>query len=297
MTRAADPPGDGPQGAAAPDCAPPSTILLAPRERLPKLACDTHLHVFGDPARYPLSPKRGYTPHPCSLGQYRALMPVLGVERAVLVQPSVYGTDNSAMLDALEEAGPGFRGVAVPRPDIDDASLHRLHAAGVRGFRLNVVNPSVLSVEDAVEISHRVAGLGWHMDLQMDLGANGCSALLALAQRVPIPLVINHLGRAYASGAPRELISLLERGRCWIKLSAPYRFPGVDRRDEKLEQLVGTLVSANPARILWGSDWPHTEQKETAHAANWIDRLHEWLPGAALRQQVFVINPSALYSY
>ena len=280
-----------------PDCAPPPQVPVAPRERLPALACDTHLHVFGDLTRYPLSPSRGYTPHVCSLAQYRELMQVLGVERAVLVQPSVYGTDNSAMLDALAQAGPAFRGVAVPSPNIDDAGLLRMHDAGVRGFRLNLVNPAVLSVDDAVAISHRVASLGWHMDLQMDLGQHGCSALMALAQRVAIPLVIDHLGRAPAAGAPRELISLLKSGRCWIKLSAPYRLRGLDGRLERLEPLVRSLLAANPGRVLWGSDWPHTELTETVHAADWIDPLDEWLPQAAIRQQVFVKNPSVLYAY
>jgi hypothetical protein len=133
--RAIDRPGDAAGPSAAPDCAAPPAVPLAPRERLPALACDTHLHVFGDPRIYPLSPARGYTPHPCSLVQYQALMRALGVERAVLVQPSVYGTDNSALLDALKEGGPAFRGVVVPPADIDDAGLQRMHDAGVRGFR------------------------------------------------------------------------------------------------------------------------------------------------------------------
>ena len=268
MTRAADPPGNGAPGALAPDCAPPPLVPVAPRERLPALACDTHLHVFGDPRRYPLSPARGYTPHLCSLGQYRALMQVLGVERAVLVQPSVYGTDNSAMLDALEEAGPAFRGVAVPSPGIDDATLQRMHDAGVRGFRLNLVNPAVLSVENAVAISRRVARLGWHMDLQMDLGEEGCSGLLELAKRVAIPLVINHLGRAPASGAPRELTSLLERGRCWIKLSAPYRLRSVDGRQRE----------AGPTRSHVGGRQPRTHlvgQRLAAHRAKGIGARRE----------------------
>lgn len=297
VTLAADTPRSGAPGAVSPDCAPPPQVPVAPRERLPALACDTHLHVFGDPTRYPLSPTRGYTPHLCSLEQYRALMRVLGVERAVLVQPSVYGTDNSALLDALEEAGPAFRGVAVPRPGIDEAGLQRMHDVGVRGFRLNLVNPAVLSVNEAVAISHQVAALGWHLDLQIELGQEGCASLLALAGRVAIPIVIDHLGRAPVHGAPHELISLLEQGRCWIKLSAPYRLPGADSSQDTLQALVRTLVAANPTHVLWGSDWPHTELAKTVQAADWIDRLHALLPDPGLRDQVFVRNPAALYGY
>jgi predicted TIM-barrel fold metal-dependent hydrolase len=146
-----------------PDCAAPPAKPRAARERLPARTCDTHLHVLGDPALYPLWPGRGYTPHPCSLAQYGELMRALGVERAVLVQPSVYGTDNRALLDALEAGGPAFRGVVVPSPLVDDETLTRMDNLGVRGFRLNLVNPAVLSVDQAVMLAHRVADRGWHI--------------------------------------------------------------------------------------------------------------------------------------
>lgn len=186
----------------------------------------------------------------------------------------------------------------MPPADIDDAGLQRMHDAGVRGFRLNLVNPAVLSVAEAVAISHRVVDLGWHLDLQIDLRPEGGSGrLLALADRVPIPLVIDHFGLAPAQEAPRELISLLERGRCWTKLSAPYRLhPGETHRDT-LGPVVRTLVAANPTRLLWGSDWPHTELSETVHAADWVEQLLAWLPGSPVRQQVFVHNPSSLYGF
>jgi predicted TIM-barrel fold metal-dependent hydrolase len=253
--------------------------------------------VFGEPERYPLSPARGYTPHPCSLAQYRVLTKALGVQRAVLVQPSVYGTDNSALLDALEEGGPAFRGVAVPHADIDFAGLQKMHDAGVRGFRLNLVNPAVLSVADAASISRQVVELGWHLDLQLDLSRQDSSTLLGQAARLPVPLVVDHFGLAPSPEALRALISMLEGGRCWIKMSAPYRLPAGARQRETLHSLVRALVSANPTRLLWGSDWPHTELRETVHAGEWLEQLLAWLPAATVRQQVFVQNPSSLYGF
>src|SRR3546814_9798896 len=110
------------------------------------------MHVFGPRSRYKLDARRSYTPHESPLAQYRAVMCALGIERAVLVQPSVYGTDNTALLDALQEAGPAFRGVAAPRPDLDASAIQELHHVGVRGVRLNMVNPQVRSEEHTSEL-------------------------------------------------------------------------------------------------------------------------------------------------
>lgn len=278
----------------APDCAAPPARPRAPAAPLPAKACDTHLHVFGDPAAYPLWAGRGYTPHPCSLSQYRELMRALGVERAVLVQPSVYGTDNRALLDALEAGGPAFRGIVVPSADVDEDALNRMDVLGVRGFRLNLVNPAVLSVDDAVALAHRVAHRGWHMVLQVDLARDGAASLQALAGRAELPIVIDHFGFPPPGGIPDELISMLEQGRCWVKLSGAYRL-AVD--EIALKSMVRTLAAANPERLLWGSDWPHTDLRQTVHAAEWVDRLFEWLPQPALREQVFALNPARLYGY
>lgn len=277
-----------------PDGAPPPSRPHAPRVRLPAGTCDTHVHVTGDAAAYPLWPGRGYTPHVCTLAQYAELMRALGIERAVLVQPSVYGTDNSALLDALKAGGPAFRGIVVPPPRVDDAALDRMHELGVRGFRLNLVNPAVLSVDDAVALAHRVAGRGWHMVLQIDLARGGGDALQALAGRTALPMVIDHFGFPPPAGMPREVLAMLEQGRCWIKLSGHYR---LDMEEGALEAIVRAVAAANPERLLWGSDWPHTDRCETVHAADWLDRLFEWLPDPSLRERVFVANPARLYGY
>ncbi len=278
----------------APDCAAPPAKPRAAAVRLPVSACDTHVHVFGDPAAYPLWQGRGYTPHPSSLARYGELMRALGVERAVLVQPSVYGTDNRALLHALEAGGPAFRGVVVPSPLVDDETLHRMDKLGVKGFRLNLVNPAVLSVDQAVALARRVVDRGWHMVLQVNLARDGIQPLQALAQRVALPLVIDHFGFPRPGGIPHELLSMLEQGRCWVKLSAAYRL-GVE--EGALKSMVRALTEANPECLLWGSDWPHTDLRETVHAAEWVDRLFDWLPQPALREKVFAGNPSRLYGY
>src|SRR5512134_3738678 len=90
------------RSAAAPECAPPDFNPRSPRLKLPPRSCDTHAHVMGPKARYRYSPARVYTPPDCLLPDYLHMLDTLGVERAVLVQPSVYGTNNAVMLDAMK---------------------------------------------------------------------------------------------------------------------------------------------------------------------------------------------------
>src|SRR5207253_9838244 len=141
---------------------PPRDPALA-AQPLPPDTCDAHFHVFGPQGRYPLDPRRNYTPHESSLDDYRRVMRALGTERGVIVQPSVYGTDNRATLDALRAGGAAFRAVVVPSADIGDDELADLHASGVRGVRLNLHNPQMLGIEAALSIAQRTAHRGWHL--------------------------------------------------------------------------------------------------------------------------------------
>lgn len=279
---------------------PAGLPLARPRQRLPAGACDCHLHVIGDPARYPFDGRRSYTPEPASLAAYRGVMEACGIERAVLVQPSVYGTDNRCLLDALGEAearGMALRGVAVPAADASDDELAAMHALGVRGVRLNLVNPQVLGIDAGIEIVTRMRRHGWHLQLHLRLDAPGEHLLAELAQRVSAPLVVDHFGRPPPGPAPATLLDLLASGRAWVKLSASYRVGSTPGRGELLP-LAQALVDANPDRALWGSDWPHTELTEPPpRDADLVDELAAWLPEAALREKVCVANPAALYGF
>ncbi len=258
------------------------------------------MHVFGEQARYPLDARRNYTPHVCTLDRYRDVMTLCGIERAVLVQPSVYGTDNRLLLDALGEGGLAFRGVAVPHPDASEGDLAAMHAAGVRGIRLNLVNPAVLGIDEALALSERTAAFGWHLQVQVALDTvAGDAALRQIAGRVRVPLVVDHMGRPAPGPAPRALLELLASGRGWVKLSAPYRIsrqPAPAYSD--LLPLVQSLVAANPQQLLWASDWPHSERTEsTPHDADLVDLLPVWLPDAATRRRICTDNPARLYGY
>ena len=284
----------------APTCLPPLPAGRA-KSRLPPGTCDTHFHVFGETGRYPLDPRRNYTPAVATLAQYREVMGACGIARAVLVQPSVYGTDNSLLLDALRDGGAVFRGVVVPRPDIGDAELTAMHALGVRGIRLNLVNPQVLGVDAGLALAARMQRRGWHLQVQVALhAAEGAGVIERIAEQAVVPLVIDHMGRpSPGEPAPPVLLRLLREGRTWVKLSAPYRISREGApayRD--VATVVRSLVEANAAQLLWGSDWPHCELFDAPPCdADLVDLLPGWIPDEALRRQVCVDNPARLYGY
>jgi predicted TIM-barrel fold metal-dependent hydrolase len=281
-----------------PDCDPPPRAPAAVPRPLPPGTCDTHVHMFGPHARYPLDPRRNYTPHECSLAQYRQLMQAAGIARAVLVQPSVYGTDNSALLDALEEGGDTLRGVVVPPPDITEAALRAMHALGVRGVRLNLINPQVVDLDATLALCRKVADWGWHLQVFLKLSRGDGAVLRDLVARAPLPVVVDHMGGLTPGTQDRSLHELLAGGRCWVKLSAPYRLSpqGAPYRD--LHEQIRGLAAANPEQVLWGSDWPHTEQQHgTPPAALLTELVHDCFPGAAERQRLCVHNPARLYQF
>ncbi|HSV46849.1 MAG TPA: amidohydrolase family protein [Ramlibacter sp.] len=281
------------------DCDPPARAPSRAAQRLPAGTCDAHLHVFGPHARYPLDARRNYTPHACGLDDYRQVMQAIGVDRAVLVQPSVYGTDNSAMLDALHAGGAAFRGVAVPAPDTDDDALKHMHALGVRGIRLNLVNPQVVGAGEVLTLLERLKKLGlpWHMQLLADL-AHDPDALLSLCDKTDAPIVVDHMGKLPPSVRAHPLFDLLKSGRCWVKLSAPYRVSAQPPPHGDITNLARALADANPARAVWGTDWPHTElHNGTPAAASLADLLHAWLPDPATLRHICVTNPARLYEF
>jgi predicted TIM-barrel fold metal-dependent hydrolase len=255
------------------------------------------VHIVGPAARYPLDARRNYTPQACSLAQYRQLMGLCGIDRAVLVQPSFYGIDNRALLDTLREGGAAFRGVVVLAADAGDRDIAAMHTLGVRGLRLNLVNPQMVSMDDAVALCARVAVHGWHLQLQLRADEAGAQLLADIADRTELPLVIDHFGRPPLLQPPPILLGLLASGRAYVKLSAPYRLAATPGDD--LLPLVRAYAQANPERLLWASDWPHTELFDAPMPddAYLVDLLARWLPDAAFRHQVCAHNPARLYGY
>ncbi len=287
-------------------CPPPDRMPRRPQLALPPGAVDCHAHVIGPLARYPLSAERVYTPPDCTASAYTAMLTAVGVARTVLVQPSVYGSDNRLLLDTLAEANPAHqRGVAVLAGDESDTELERWHAAGVRGARVNLVDRAersgTLPMTALHALATRIAPLGWHLELlaHVDEAGDGLAALEAL----PVPVVFGHfgymsIGRNVNDPGFRALLTLLRSGRAWVKFTGPYRLTRADLPYPEVDDAAIALREAAPERLVWGSDWPHVMLKGVMpNDADLNDLIARWLPGAGLRQQVLVDNPQQLYGF
>jgi 2-pyrone-4,6-dicarboxylate lactonase len=283
---------------------------LAPRKpqlEFPPRSCDTHAHIMGPRARYAYSPARVYTPPDCLLPDYLMMLATLGVERAVLVQPSVYGTDNTVMLEAMKAAGNRFRGVAVVAENISDPELKKLDAAGVRGVRVNIVDvkdrmPGTLPMDSLRKLARRVAPLGWHMEFLMH--ADEFPDLDRAFADFPVDIVLGHLGYMKTDKGPdnagfQALLRLMKAGRAWVKLTGPSRITttgGLPYAD--VVPYVRALLETNPKRVIWGTDWPHVIIKTPMpNDGDLADLLSDWIPDARLREQVLVRNPARLYGF
>ena len=292
----------------APLCAPPDRNPRAPRTAFPPLACDTHAHIMGPAARFPYAKERIYTPPDSTWEDYRKLLAVLGVERAVLVQPSVYGADNTAMLDAMPRLGQGVRAVAVTNPEISPKQIEALHNAGVRGLRFNVVDRrehrNVVPAAMLRDVAQRIAPFGWHIELLVNV--DEARDFAGAVSDIPVPIVLGHLGYP-KSGARHwtrhpafaDMLRLIDKGRCWIKLTGPYRITDTaDVPYDDVDAPARALVAAAPQRLVWGTDWPHAmKKKPMANDGDMTDLLERWIPDAKTRARVLVDNPAELYGF
>lgn len=282
-----------------PACLPSVPLEAGEPVAIPAGAWDTHMHVIGGFDRYALMDGRGYTPHVRTVEDYRPVMDGLGLARAVLVQPSFYGFDNSAMLDTMRADPVRFRGVAVVPPDAADHTLHEMDRLGVRGIRINLRNPGGLALADITRLARRVEGMGWHIQLQVSLDALG--NLDDLLDQTDLPFVLDHFGFVdVARGAEAPgftgLLRAMARGRIWVKLSGPYRISRQEPGYTDLLPFVHALTGTRPDRLLWATDWPHTEMwRFMPQDRDLAALLPRWLPTQALLQQVLCHNPAALY--
>jgi len=282
---------------------------------VPPNACDCHTHIFGDAQRFPFVAGRTYTPETASVGEMRALHRALHTTRVVIVQPSVYGTDNSCTLDAIRQLGPNARGVAVIDESTSDAALDEMHRGGIRGIRINLATAGQTDPEqgrrrfDAAVA--RVRNRKWHIQMYTQL-----SVIAALQKEIaasPVPVVFDHFGGAQASSGMSQagfdvLLDLVRTGRAYVKVSAPYRGSGRAPDFDDMAPLAKALIAANVRRILWGTDWPHPDtasgkQPTEISPLRQIDdgrvfnQFATWAGTAAGRKTILVENPQSLYGF
>jgi len=285
---------------------PNSSGTRKPADSAPAGACDAHMHVYD--RRFALHAPPDAMVDEATADDYRLLQRRIGTQRTVVVQPRVHGTDNRVTLAAIRALGAECtRGVAVVRPEVSEAELAQLHAGGIRGIRFTLYTPTHAATDFSMvePLAHRVHALGWH--LQLHWNADQIAEHATLLERLPCPIVLDHLARlplplpqAQAHPAFAVVCRLLDNGRTWIKLSGAYldSKQGAEGGYADTVGLAQAWVRHAPERLVWGSDWPHsTERDAKPDDARLFDLLGRWVPDAAVRTRVLVDNPARLYDF
>lgn len=288
-----------------PPLAPP-TYLAAPSKpklKLPRGACDAHVHVFGPRTRFPYERGRSTTPADAPKEKLFALHDFLGIEHCVIVHTAAHGTDNSATADALAAKGGAYRGVALVPTDVSDAELKWLDAAGFRGARFHYMQHLAkgASIDEVIAFGKRLANIGWHLQIHMQ--ADLIAELTPALRRSPVPVVIDHMGRIDASlgleqPAFRALLALMQDKNVWMKVSGSDRSTRQGPPYADAAPFARKLVAEFGDRCVWGSDWPHpNHQGPIPDDGALIDLIAEIAPSEALRQALMVDNPQRFYRF
>jgi predicted TIM-barrel fold metal-dependent hydrolase len=285
---------------------------------VPAGACDSHVHIFGDPQRYPFVPGRVYTPETASIAELQAMLAALHMEHVVVVHPSVYGTDNRCTVDAVRQLGSKARGIAVIDAKTPEAELDEMAKVGFRGIRLNLTQAGVSDPSAARNgfqtAAERASKRNWHVQLNTSLKVIEALSPQLLAS--PVPVVIDHFGGALGSGGVEQpgfgaLVNLVKSGKAYVKLSASADLVSTKAPDyPDVLPLARALVAANPQRVLWGTDWPHPDSRVLPSRKNTdiaplvqtddglvLNLLPVWVPDAAIRRAILVENPARLYGF
>lgn len=272
-----------------------------PRLVPPAGACDTHMHVYD--AAVPSAPGGPPIPGHFPAARYREMQARLGLARVIVVQPNAYQDDNRVTLDAIRALGAGARGVGVVKPGVSDAEIERLAQGGIVAQRIFHLPNGAVSLAQMDEVMARVHPFGWHANIQLD--GRELPQYEAQIARLPGKFVIDHTGKYLEPVAPdhaafKALLRLVDTGRCWVKLSAPYETsrtgaPGY----ADVARLAQALARHAPERMLWASNWPHPSAPPDAvpDDADLLDLLLEWAPDETVRRKILVDNPAALYGF
>jgi len=270
-----------------------------PSRVLPAGACDCHMHVFE-----PRFGGQADTPAPlATAAMYRDVQARFSLQRMVVVQANRYAEDNRGMLEAMAAFGDSARGVVVIEPDTDDAELQRLHTLGVRGVRFHMLSGGHLQWAQLDDVAARVRPFDWHLQLQFDGWTLPTHA--ARLHALPVDIVIDHLGKFFSQPPPRvddpafrALLGLLDAGRCWVKLSAPYESSRRGAPDyDDVAPLARTLAASFAERCVWGSNWPHPGRTPSPSTSALLDRLFDWAGDAVVARRILVDNPQRLYDF
>ncbi len=289
-----------------PPCQGPDPDPTPPKFQVPTGTIDCHAHIFGSAEKYPFSPARGYTPPEASLQDYQKLHQVLGgIERAVLTQPSVYGTDNTCMMDILDQVGTKYKAVVAVDGDVTDKELEALDARGACGVRVNLADKGGNPFDDmraVQQFTERLKDLGWHLEVLVHV--DDFEDLRATMNGMAVDVSFGHLGymktdKGIDNPGFQDFLNLLRDGKGWAKLTGTYRITTSARTPyDDVRPFAEALIEANEDRIVWGTDWPHPTFKGIMpNDGALFDHLATWAPDAALREKILVRNAEAFYGF
>ncbi|ENV33314.1 amidohydrolase family protein [Acinetobacter gerneri] len=268
---------------------------------VPDGACDTHAHVVAnDMKSYPMVENRSYTPHPATESDYLNMLDQTQMTRGVLVQISVYGTDNRYMLEVLSRHPDRLRGIAVVDADISENELLKMHELGVRGLRINVLFGGGIGFDAMERLAAKIKPLGWHMQFLMN--AADIPELMPRLKKLPVIGVVDHMGHTpVASGlespAMQGLTHLMQENGWWVKLSGAYRISEHFPDFQDVNAWAKKLYMTAPKQCVWGSDWPHVSLTQMPDTGALLNQFPNWLVHPQDIEQVLVKNPQQLYGF
>ena len=291
-----------------PYCFPPHPSPRKPSYALPPGSVDTHFHIFGPPEVFPWSPpeKRVYTPPAAPLSHYHQLMEHLGISRGVVIQPMAHGHNNSVTLDAIARSNGHLMGVAKVDDSFSDRDLETLHAGGIRGVRFNMIAESGGTGNlDLIEtVAGRVRDLGWSLTIHTK--PDGLLENADWLAGMRLPTIIDHYARVdFEDGvhqpAFQRLVDLLrDNAHIWAKISCIERCSSTGPPYADAPLFAQALVAAAPDRILWGTDWPHSQRYsigEQCDTGELVDTIPQLVPDENDRHRILVENPLRLFDF
>lgn len=270
--------------------------------RPPPLACDAHCHVFGPATKFPYAPNAAYVPADAPFESLQKLHAVLGLQRAVIVHASCHGPDMRVTLDAIARSGGRYRGTAIIDETYGDKEFKRMHDGGIRGVRFNFVKhlggrPDMDFFKRTVE---RVKAMDWHLVLHLD--ANDLIDFKDLFMKLPVPMVIDHMGRVKASDGLDQppfklLLEFMKNENCWVKVCGAERVSSKGPPFTDAIPFAQALIRAAPERVLWGTDWPHPNVKWMPNDGDLMDLFATMVPEPSMQARILVDNPARLYDF
>lgn len=282
---------------------PPHPNPRKPDYELPPGSCDTHFHIFGPPDRFVYGPTRVYIAPAAPFEHLLALMEVLGIDRGVVVQPNIHSYDNAVTLDAIARSEGRFRGVAKVDDTFAADDLKKLHDGGIRGVRFNLIPDLGGSVDIGLfeRVIERIAPLGWSVTFHALPGE--VIAHADWLRGIAIPVIIDHFARvSFADGVEQEgfqtLVELMREDHIWAKISCSERLSAEGPPYADAVPFAKALLDVAPERLLWGTDWPHSQRYKPGGQPNdgdLVDLIPLMVPDQAMRQMILVDNPTRLF--